>query len=208
MMSITVTRIGSSKELLETVLKAVLGLHGSGPETKRDIPQLIKQANVKLGLDAAGVRGDDPGAAHRRKLLGSLSTIVNTTGELRNAGLGTGHGLSVGPTLDVASARLVAPAATAVATFYIEAYAVHNEAAEVRGASAWLASPPCLSRRYAHADGEAKVRIDTLELIESTLGRRQLRLVLAWAELHRDELAENWRRARAGERLREIEPLR
>lgn len=35
-----------------------------------------------------------------------------------------------------------------------------------------------------HADGEAKVRIDTLEEIESTLGRRQLRFVLAWAELH------------------------
>lgn len=92
------------------MLEAVLALRGSGPETKRDIPQLIKQANVKLGLDAAGVRGDDPGAAHRRKLLGSLSTVVNTTGELRNAGLGTGHGLSVGPTLDVASARLVAAA--------------------------------------------------------------------------------------------------
>jgi Domain of unknown function (DUF4160) len=59
-----------------------------------------------------------------------------------------------------------------------------------------------------HADGEAKVRIDELEVIDSTLGRRQLRLVLAWAELHQEELAENWRRARAGETLAEIEPLR
>lgn len=59
-----------------------------------------------------------------------------------------------------------------------------------------------------HADGEAKVRIDTLEVVDSTLGRRQLRLVLAWGELHRAELAENWRRARAGETLRPIEPLR
>lgn len=50
------------------------------------------------------------------------------------------------------------------------------------------------------------MRIDALELIESTLGHRQLRLVLAWAEPHRDELAENWRRARAGERLLDIEP--
>jgi hypothetical protein len=41
-----------------------------------------------------------------------------------------------------------------------------------------------------HADGSAKVRIDTLAVIESTLGRRQLRLVLAWAELHQDELRE------------------
>ncbi len=59
-----------------------------------------------------------------------------------------------------------------------------------------------------HADGEAKVRIDELEVIDSTLGRRELRFVLAWAELHQDELAENWRRARAGATLREIEPLR
>lgn len=59
-----------------------------------------------------------------------------------------------------------------------------------------------------HTSGEAKVRIDTLEVIESTLGRRQLRFALAWAELHQDELAANWRRARAGETLQEIEPLR
>ncbi|HEY2717549.1 MAG TPA: DUF4160 domain-containing protein [Solirubrobacterales bacterium] len=59
-----------------------------------------------------------------------------------------------------------------------------------------------------HAQGEAKVRIDTLEVIDSDLGRRQLRFVLAWAELHQDELEENWRRARVGEKLLKIEPLR
>jgi hypothetical protein len=58
-----------------------------------------------------------------------------------------------------------------------------------------------------HADGSAKVQIDTLEPIETTLGRRQLRLVLAWAELHQDELLENWRLARAGETLQGIDPL-
>jgi hypothetical protein len=59
-----------------------------------------------------------------------------------------------------------------------------------------------------HSEGSAKIRIDTLEVIESSLGRRQLRFVLAWAELHQDELAENWRRARAGETLQQVEPLR
>jgi len=44
--------------------------------------------------------------------------------------------------------------------------------------------------------------------MESTLPRRQLRFVLAWAELHQDELTENWQRAREGETLQEIEPLR
>lgn len=59
-----------------------------------------------------------------------------------------------------------------------------------------------------HAEGQAKVRVDELEVMDSSLGRRQLRFVLAWAELHQDELLENWRRARAGETLLEIEPLR
>jgi hypothetical protein len=66
--------------------------------------------------------------------------------------------------------------------------------------------PPHFHAR--HADGSAKIRIDTLEVIESTLGRRQLRFVLAWAELHQSELLENWSLARVGERLHEIEPLR
>jgi Domain of unknown function (DUF4160) len=56
--------------------------------------------------------------------------------------------------------------------------------------------------------GSAKVRIDSLEVIESSLPRRQLRFVLAWAELHQDELRENWHRARAGETLHPIDPLR
>jgi uncharacterized protein DUF4160 len=43
----------------------------------------------------------------------------------------------------------------------------------------------------SHPDGSAKIRIDTLEVIDSNLGRRQLRFVLAWAELHQDELSEN-----------------
>jgi hypothetical protein len=66
--------------------------------------------------------------------------------------------------------------------------------------------PPHFHAR--HAEGSAKVRIDTVEVIDSGLPRRQLRLVLAWAELHQDELLENWRLARLGERLHEIEPLR
>ena len=66
--------------------------------------------------------------------------------------------------------------------------------------------PPHFHAR--HTDGAAKVQIDTLEVIESTLRRRQLRIVLAWAELHQDELLANWRLARAGETLQEIDPLR
>jgi hypothetical protein len=65
--------------------------------------------------------------------------------------------------------------------------------------------PPHFHAR--HAEGTAKIQIDTLEVIESSLGRRQMRFVLAWAELHQEELTENWRRARAGETLQPIDPL-
>lgn len=115
--------IGSAKELLETVLKAVLGLHGTGPETKVDVPKLLKEASVKLGLDPKGLRGDEPGAEQRRKTLGALGQLVTGIAELRNAGFGTGHGVSQRPELDVATARLAVAAAVAAATFYIEAHA-------------------------------------------------------------------------------------
>jgi hypothetical protein len=44
-------------------------------------------------------------------------------------------------------------------------------------------------------------------VIEGDLRRRQLRLVLAWAELHQAELLDNWQRARVGGTLNEIDPL-
>ena len=59
-----------------------------------------------------------------------------------------------------------------------------------------------------HAGRSCKVQIETLEVIDGDLDTRDLRLVLAWAELHQGELRENWTRARAGERLSQIEPLR
>lgn len=59
-----------------------------------------------------------------------------------------------------------------------------------------------------HADGQAKVRIDNLTVLDNRLRRRQLSFVLAWAELHQAELEENWRRARARDTLKEIEPLK
>ncbi len=66
--------------------------------------------------------------------------------------------------------------------------------------------PPHLHARAAGRS--AKAEIDTLEVLASDLPRRELRLVLAWAEMHAAELGDNWRRAREGAALSEIEPLR
>lgn len=67
--------------------------------------------------------------------------------------------------------------------------------------------PPALPRATRRRPGQG-VRIDEIDVIDSDLGQRQLRLVLAWAELHQAELLENRQRARAGETLQQIDPLR
>jgi len=45
-------------------------------------------------------------------------------------------------------------------------------------------------------------------MIDSTLPVRQEPFVLAWAQLHQQELEHDWILTRAGETLQEIEPLR
>lgn len=50
-----------------------------------------------------------------------------------------------------------------------------------------------------HAEGEAKVRIDNLEVMDSSLSRRQLRFVLAW----QSSIRKNWKRTGA-----ELAPVR
>jgi hypothetical protein len=58
-----------------------------------------------------------------------------------------------------------------------------------------------------YGEYEALIEIDTLAVFRGSLPRRAFSLVLEWAALHRNELRDDWRRARAGEMLNEIEPL-
>jgi len=64
---------------------------------------------------------------------------------------------------------------------------------------------PHIHARYAAQ--EASVRIDDGEVLAGILPRRQLRLVQAWIELHRDELMADWEMAAAGEMPYKIDPL-
>ena len=57
-------------------------------------------------------------------------------------------------------------------------------------------------------DQAAVISIGPTELLAGALPKRELRLVLAWAQLHEAELLENWNRARRSETLAWIEPLR
>jgi hypothetical protein len=61
---------------------------------------------------------------------------------------------------------------------------------------------------HAHYGGQrAIVGIESLVLLEGKLPPRVLGLVIEWAALHRDELLENWERARQQFPLNTVEPL-
>ncbi|MCI8424777.1 DUF4160 domain-containing protein [uncultured Adlercreutzia sp.] len=54
---------------------------------------------------------------------------------------------------------------------------------------------------------EAQFSLDG-ELLVGEMPRKQMRLIAAWVELHRDELLANWDLANSGQPLYKIEPLR
>ena len=64
---------------------------------------------------------------------------------------------------------------------------------------------------HIHASYQGQVAsysINTADPLAGSLPRRQHRLLVAWIELHRDELDKNWQRAINQEPLDKISPLR
>lgn len=57
-----------------------------------------------------------------------------------------------------------------------------------------------------YGEHEATIRIED-GVVEGFLPKRARALVLEWCGLHREELQENWERARTRKPLRKIEPL-
>ncbi len=67
-------------------------------------------------------------------------------------------------------------------------------------------NPPHFHAEY----GEFKAIISIQEgaITKGALPLKQLKLVLAWAEIHQEELLENWERARQHGQISKIDPLR
>ena len=61
------------------------------------------------------------------------------------------------------------------------------------------ASPHHLPHFHAYfGEYGASFGIEPPILLEGVMPRRQLRLILAWAELHQEELDDNWHRLQSG----------
>lgn len=65
--------------------------------------------------------------------------------------------------------------------------------------------PPHFHAYYGEYKGV--VDIQTCEVVQGDLPRRQVRLVQAWTELHQDELMADWQLVMNGEKPFSIEPL-
>ena len=65
--------------------------------------------------------------------------------------------------------------------------------------------PPHFHAQYG--EFKATIRIDGLEILDGRLPRRALELVLDWAELHRQELLDDWSLCQKHDQPRKIEPL-
>jgi len=83
--------VGSAKELIESTAKVVLTERGQPFDDKSDLPKLARAAQLSLGLEPSTRSGPDSSDGVRR-ILGAVTTIANVLAELRNRGLGTGHG--------------------------------------------------------------------------------------------------------------------
>jgi hypothetical protein len=110
--------IGSAKELLETVLRTILGEFGEQPAG--DIQELLKRVQKKLRLDPASADGR-PGAETIRRTLNSLGQVVVGVAEVRNL-FGSGHGRSRAQEIERAQAKLVVNAAVTLATFLTDVF--------------------------------------------------------------------------------------
>ncbi len=66
-------------------------------------------------------------------------------------------------------------------------------------------APPHFHAKYG--EQRAAFSILDLRIIEGSVPRRVVALVLEWASDHRDELMEDWRRVERREELLKIEPL-
>jgi hypothetical protein len=103
--------IGQAKEMLETVMKAILDQHG--PNTDIDLIKLVKLTREQLALDGGGA------STYRNRTLSNLTQLVEGINKLRNL-YGTGHGRSRAGETDPAHAKLVVDSAAALCVFFLE----------------------------------------------------------------------------------------
>ena len=117
--------IGSTKEMLESVLKTVLEHFGENTADK-DLPELLKSAKKRLKLDPGDINLESKGQEVIKRTLSNLGQIVSGINELRNM-YGTGHGKTKKTGIQPRHARLVVGAGASLAVFLMETFEWQKE---------------------------------------------------------------------------------
>ena len=59
-----------------------------------------------------------------------------------------------------------------------------------------------------YGNSKAIVSIEQVAVIKGAIPAKQLKLVLAWCEIHKDELIKNWNSAQGNGEITKIDPLK
>ncbi|GAB3776666.1 hypothetical protein GCM10028818_22720 [Spirosoma horti] len=114
--------IGSTKELVEAVLKTILTAIGGTIEKSDDVPRLLSKVQKALKLTPSDIDDASKGADIIKVLLSNLGQVVNKLAELRNL-YGTGHGLEkTRKGLEPRHAKLAVGAGITLSTFLLDTF--------------------------------------------------------------------------------------
>jgi hypothetical protein len=83
--------IGLAKELIETCCKSILNQLEETYDKNWDLPKLMKETTKLLKLTPDDIPNEAKAASSIKQILGSLSSVVQGIGEVRNE-YGSGHG--------------------------------------------------------------------------------------------------------------------
>jgi hypothetical protein len=118
--------IGSSKELVESVLKAILDDYKVTYKRGDDFMELYKKVQRALALNTDAVPGDTKGSEAAVKTLRALVTTISSLAELRNQ-LGLGHGRSRRSPALTRHGRLAFNASVTVVEFLLDTWHVRRD---------------------------------------------------------------------------------
>lgn len=122
--------IGSSKELVESVLKQILDDYEVAYKKGDDLMDLYKKVQKELRLNAEAVPEDTKGSQAAVKTLRALVATIQSLAELRNQ-IGTGHGAARRSPALTRHGRLAFNSAVAVVEFLLDTWhARRQETAE------------------------------------------------------------------------------
>lgn len=174
--------IASSKELIESLCKQILGDFGQEYTDGDDVLDLYKKAANVLRINAESVPMSAKGSQSAQRTLKALVTTVQSLAELRNE-LGLGHGRQRRSPALSRHARLAATAARGVTEFVLETWHVRREREQPAPAAIGAAAPelPMHSprvKRFSEGDHVEHPAFGAGTIVKSTITATDEELVV------------------------------